>query len=90
MRKVFQDAVREANEKARLELEASTSDFCTSEQFDVIFAQSLRYINKAYEEEILEETIGQHLKGWWRGRRPFFLLLPFKWADVLPLLGADT
>ena len=51
----------------------------------MIFAQSLRYINKAYEEEILEETIGQHLKGWWRGRHPFFLLLPFKWADVYPV-----
>jgi hypothetical protein len=51
--KAFQDAVREANEKARLELKASTSDFCTSEQFDVIFPPSLR---KAYEEDILEAS----------------------------------
>ena len=59
VQKLFQDAVREANEKARLELKASTSDFFTSEQFDAIFPPSLRYISKACEEEILEEIVSR-------------------------------
>ena len=59
VQKLFQDAVREANEKARLELKASTSDISTSEQFDAIFPPSLRYISKACEEEILEEIVSR-------------------------------
>jgi hypothetical protein len=57
VQKLFQYKVREANEKARLELKTSTSDFCTSEQFDAILPPSLRYISKACGEKILEEIV---------------------------------
>jgi hypothetical protein len=46
----------EANEKARQELRASTTNVCTSEQFDAMFPPNVRYISKAWEEEISEKV----------------------------------
>ncbi|KAF8344586.1 hypothetical protein F5887DRAFT_1203881 [Amanita rubescens] len=52
----FLVASLEANEKARQELKASTANFCTSEQFDAMFPPNIRYISKAWEEEISEKV----------------------------------
>ncbi|KAF8344595.1 hypothetical protein F5887DRAFT_1159447 [Amanita rubescens] len=52
----FLVASLEANEKARQELKASTANFCTSEQFDAMFPPNVRYISKAWEEEISEKV----------------------------------
>ena len=57
VQELFQNAVWAANRIARLELKASTSDFCTTEQFEVTFPPSLQYISKACEEEILENIL---------------------------------
>ena len=57
VQELFQNAVWAANRIARLELKASTSGFCTAEQFDVTFPPSLQYISKACEKEILENIL---------------------------------
>jgi hypothetical protein len=78
----------EANEKARLELKASTSDFCTSKPFGAIIPPSLRYISKACEGRRLSRGSRTGLAS--GGRRPFrfifSVLLPFKRADDYCLL----
>ena len=57
VQELFQNAVWAANRIARLELKASTSGFCTAEQFEVTFPPSLQYISKACEKEILENIL---------------------------------
>ena len=47
---VQKDAAREANEKARLELKPSTSDFCTSEQFDHFDTSAWRVKRKSWRK----------------------------------------